>query len=161
MQYPPTLKQREQIVKDQQGRCLLCGVKPDGLVIDHDHSTGEIRGALCYQCNTGLGMFRDSAPLLNAAIFYVGGYPGIEADEGELPREPVNTCPGSWEPPKYIGPRLYRCAVCDQAVGHFGKIKMELVGRERYMVREHYKRGEEPRRRGPARRLMSAVESIH
>jgi hypothetical protein len=28
--------------------------------IDHDHSTGEVRGILCHRCNTALGMLMES-----------------------------------------------------------------------------------------------------
>lgn len=39
--------------------------------IDHDHSTGEIRGVLCSSCNKGLGFFKDSIDLLEASISYL------------------------------------------------------------------------------------------
>lgn len=162
MQYPLTSEQREELIKRQGGRCLLCGVKPDALVIDHDHKTGEVRGALCSQCNVGLGMFKDSVPMMYAAIVYLEGYRGMEADmEGTLPRPPVSTCPGSWGQPVKIGPGLYRCGECDQSAGSGRQIKMELIRRGTYLMREHYRSGDEPRRRGPARRIMSAVEAIH
>ena len=63
MQYPPTSEQRRRIIKAQEGACLLCGRHTD-LVIDHDHETGEIRGALCPPCNTGLDMFKDSTAVI-------------------------------------------------------------------------------------------------
>ena len=45
--------------------CDICGM-PFGnrrYAIDHCHTTGKIRGLLCSQCNSGLGMFKDSAKL--------------------------------------------------------------------------------------------------
>ena len=39
--------------------------------IDHCHDTGEVRGAICRHCNTGLGMFGDSAELMEIAIKYL------------------------------------------------------------------------------------------
>ncbi len=38
----------------QRRRCLLCDRKVE-LVIDHDHSTGRVRGLICGQCNTLIG----------------------------------------------------------------------------------------------------------
>lgn len=56
-------------------RCALCG-SATGLVIDHDHTTGAVRGVLCGPCNIGLGMFRDRPDLLLAAVEYLrnGGH---------------------------------------------------------------------------------------
>lgn len=39
----------------QRGRCGMCGVG-GALVMDHDHSTGYIRGLLCPGCNTAEGV---------------------------------------------------------------------------------------------------------
>jgi uncharacterized Zn finger protein (UPF0148 family) len=38
--------------------------------IDHDHSTGKVRGALCFNCNTALGHFKDDLNILRAAVSY-------------------------------------------------------------------------------------------
>lgn len=54
------LKQSEVIVvkaailsKRQEGRCALCRMelKPAGACLDHNHSTGLVRGVLCRNCN--------------------------------------------------------------------------------------------------------------
>jgi len=49
----------EKMLLDQDFTCLICGciLEPDNISVDHDHLTGEVRGLLCRQCNTGLGKF--------------------------------------------------------------------------------------------------------
>ena len=66
----PADKQR--LYEQQEGRCAICG-KDGRLVVDHNHSTGEVRGLLCSQCNTALGMFKDNPDLLAIALDYLGG----------------------------------------------------------------------------------------
>lgn len=60
------LKQLKAEVKE----CVICGVE-DKLVVDHDHTTGAVRGLLCGHCNRGLGHFRDDPQLLEFARMYL------------------------------------------------------------------------------------------
>jgi len=62
------------------GKCHICGSVPDpkhtsktqrSLHIDHDHTTGRVRGALCSSCNFGLGKFKDSQELLRLVQEYL------------------------------------------------------------------------------------------
>jgi Recombination endonuclease VII len=55
----------------QQTECVICGEL--ATVVDHDHRTGHIRGALCHTCNAGLGFFRDDPVLLELAALYLQG----------------------------------------------------------------------------------------
>lgn len=56
--------------------CWICG--HDGsevrLEVDHCHATGEKRDALCLNCNTGLGRFKDDPELLARAIKYLASH---------------------------------------------------------------------------------------
>lgn len=62
----------EALIAGQDRRCKICGHQPPrGLVVDHDPRTGQVRGLLCNECNTGLGFFEDSADRLKAAAAYV------------------------------------------------------------------------------------------
>jgi hypothetical protein len=57
---------------DERVVCALCFTSdPKKLCIDHDHSTGQVRGLLCHSCNAGLGAFNDDIQLLHRAMAYV------------------------------------------------------------------------------------------
>jgi hypothetical protein len=64
------------LLKEQDYRCAICGTKDEGrgygyLHVDHNHATNEIRGMLCFDCNTGIGKFKDDPALLSKAIDYL------------------------------------------------------------------------------------------
>jgi len=61
------------IIKTQKGVCACCGKPPGtkGLVIDHCHTTGTVRGLLCTHCNVGIGCLGDSLTGLEQAIRYL------------------------------------------------------------------------------------------
>lgn len=64
---------REQLV-GQAGRCGICGdvmAPGPGTHIDHDHRSGRVRGLLCSNCNTALGLMGDSPRILLAAVRYL------------------------------------------------------------------------------------------
>lgn len=65
-----TLAELDAVYEAAKGYCAICGRKPERkqLALDHCHETGKLRGLLCVQCNTGLGMFKDDAALLRQAI---------------------------------------------------------------------------------------------
>jgi len=52
--------------------CIICGIETK-VVVDHDHSTGEVRGGLCMNCNLGLGHFKDNPESLRLAALYLEG----------------------------------------------------------------------------------------
>lgn len=64
----------------QNNACAIC-LKPAHLLtkllcVDHDHTTGKIRGLLCTQCNQALGLFKDNPSYLNNAMNYLTGRKG-------------------------------------------------------------------------------------
>lgn len=79
--YGITLEERDQILRDQGGRCACCGTNDPGKRdwhTDHDHVTNEVRGVLCFRCNTILGSLGDdsSGVALRCAQFLT--YLGME-----------------------------------------------------------------------------------
>ena len=46
-------------------------------VIDHNHTTGKVRGVLCNNCNTGIGQLREDESLMRQAINYLENPPLI------------------------------------------------------------------------------------
>lgn len=70
----------DRLVEEQGGVCAICG-RPDPEHVDHSHTTGAVRGILCFNCNGGLGQFRDSIDALRAAAAYLGAH---DADVLEL-----------------------------------------------------------------------------
>ena len=55
--------------------CRICGTEKcksgRAIAIDHCHETGRIRGVLCANCNTGIGLLNDSPELLRNAASYL------------------------------------------------------------------------------------------
>jgi len=65
-----SLDEWEQLVAEAGGKCMICRRRRK-LHIDHDHTTGEIRGLLCRECNLGIAYLGDSAKGLRRALRYL------------------------------------------------------------------------------------------
>lgn len=79
-QYGISQDEYEQLESEQDFKCAICN-QPETrmykdvlcrLVVDHDHKTKRIRGLLCYNCNIGLGNFKDDPKRLISAATYLG-----------------------------------------------------------------------------------------
>ena len=67
------------MLDEQDGKCKLCG--DEGfimaehhvmkLVVDHNHTTGVIRGLLCHNCNRALGLTKENPETLKKMLDYV------------------------------------------------------------------------------------------
>jgi hypothetical protein len=72
--YGMTLADYDRLLESQVGGCALCGRKPGRtpLHVDHDHTTGRIRGILCHQCNWYLGVIEQDRTILWRIMEYLG-----------------------------------------------------------------------------------------
>lgn len=73
-----TLERYDSALVAQDNACAICKTAfaafPKGPAADHDHLTMSPRGLLCNNCNTGLGMFKDSPALSALAGEYLRKY---------------------------------------------------------------------------------------
>jgi hypothetical protein len=53
------------------GKCSCCKKVTDDLVVDHCHNSGNFRGWLCRNCNTGIGKLGDTVDSLVTALNYL------------------------------------------------------------------------------------------
>ena len=61
-------------INKQDNKCAICNSQFDILAVDHCHTTGNVRGLLCNNCNNGLGRFKDNKQFLKNAIKYLENY---------------------------------------------------------------------------------------
>lgn len=75
--YNITLEQYDKILSLQQNKCKICGSEKSNhkgsklLFVDHNHTTGEIRGLLCHNCNAAIGLFKENIEVIKKAIEYL------------------------------------------------------------------------------------------
>jgi len=78
--YNMTIDDYNILLANQNRKCLICGstsctrkLKDPRypLCVDHDHSTGIVRGLLCHSCNVLLGYCKEDINILNNAIKYL------------------------------------------------------------------------------------------
>lgn len=68
-----TLEQYNKLVLDSGNKCEICGRPPSKdkkLHLDHCHTTNNIRGLLCAQCNWYLGFIDKDPSIVNKIIKY-------------------------------------------------------------------------------------------
>jgi len=73
--YGITPEQYDELLIKQKGCCAICGIHQtkfkNRLSVDHDHTTGIIRGLLCPTCNWMLGLNKDNVHILIKTILYL------------------------------------------------------------------------------------------
>lgn len=77
-QYGLTLESYDKLLQEQNGVCKICYTNdPRGqstagrFYVDHNHKTGKVRGLLCNDCNTAIGLLKDSPLITNNALQYL------------------------------------------------------------------------------------------
>jgi len=81
--YGITAEEADVMLADQGGLCAICKSAPAAHV-DHDHATGAVRALLCFNCNGGLGQFKDNPEALHAAAYYVAFHTSRQEIAAEL-----------------------------------------------------------------------------
>lgn len=75
--YGITRQEYNDLLEKQRDSCAICQTMEVGrkghthFHVDHDHSTGKVRGLLCDLCNRGLGYFKDDAYLMRKGTSYL------------------------------------------------------------------------------------------
>lgn len=78
--YGITVSQYNEMLAVSGGVCFICEKQMEQPCIDHDHSTGLVRGLLCRACNNGLGNFVDDCNRLQRAIAYLQKHMEVHSD---------------------------------------------------------------------------------
>jgi hypothetical protein len=79
--------QYKDLWESQIGLCGICFsiLKEDRTThIDHDHSTGIIRGLLCHNCNTALGLLKEDTETMKSMITYLSK--AGKSNKGKTPK---------------------------------------------------------------------------
>jgi len=73
--YGISLKEWDAMFMSQSGCCAICNKHQSNfkyrLAVDHCHKTGKIRGLLCQNCNTAIGLLQDDPSLCVKAEKYL------------------------------------------------------------------------------------------
>ena len=85
--YGITAAEADVMLAAQGGLCAICRAAPAAHV-DHDHATDAVRDLLCFNCNGGLGQFKDDPGVLRLAADYVERHRG----EPAAPVDPPTGC---------------------------------------------------------------------
>lgn len=79
--YDISLEDYDEMLASQHNGCAICGRTPEEnarrLCVDHDHETGQLRGLLCAQCNSALGMIGDDIELARRLVAYLEFYDAL------------------------------------------------------------------------------------
>lgn len=69
--YGMSLEAYREMFDIQNGKCITCLREYPSLCVDHNHTTGMVRGLLCNHCNVALGFVNDNIKILRRMIIYL------------------------------------------------------------------------------------------
>ncbi len=70
-EYGLTREAFDKLKKGQKNKCAIKGCSKQDLVVDHEHKTGKVRGLLCRNHNSGIGLVGDTYKSLILAADYL------------------------------------------------------------------------------------------
>jgi hypothetical protein len=83
--YGMTFAQRDAMYAEQEGNCKVCGThmtwdhrKANTVHVDHCHTSGEVKGLLCSNCNTASGLLGENPEITAKLTAYL-------LDTGKVP----------------------------------------------------------------------------
>jgi hypothetical protein len=69
-----TVEMRNEMQYKQENCCATCGAEFKTTPhVDHDHTSGKVRGLLCGPCNRALGLIKDNPETLLRMVTYLKG----------------------------------------------------------------------------------------
>jgi len=73
--YGLSVEEHQQLLDDTNGKCPICGkdFSEARACVDHDHETGIVRGMICSNCNSAIGLLNENIDVLLNAINYLEG----------------------------------------------------------------------------------------
>ena len=70
-EYGLSMSEYNQMISDAGGLCALCCELSDKLYVDHNHTTGKVRGLVCSRCNMLMGHLETNGYLVQRALVYI------------------------------------------------------------------------------------------
>lgn len=59
--------------------CESCGGHTVKMAVDHCHTSGRVRGLLCGNCNTALGLLKEDSVRITALLSYIAEWNALKA----------------------------------------------------------------------------------
>lgn len=69
--YGITLDEYKEQVSLRDNLCDICSSFSKPLHVDHNHTTGKVRGYLCGSCNRAIGLLKDNSGICREAAGYL------------------------------------------------------------------------------------------